>query len=209
MPYVPKPKVIKKRRVPIQARAIERVNKILDTASMLMGDPDYDKVTTHLIAEKAGVSIGSVYQFFPNVESVKIALIERLLDQYYEHFDQTISANPDVADLVEFSGLLVNTTHEFYQSQPEVVSLIVTNRSSEEFNAVNLRLNEKIQSRVADFFANKDFGLSQAELLRRIGVVIAISDVMTMFIWSSESDPVRAAYLNDWHTMIARYSKVD
>jgi len=67
-----KPKPEKRRRIPVQARSIERVNKILDTASKLMAKRLDEKISTHLIAREAGVSVGSVYQFFPNVESLSL-----------------------------------------------------------------------------------------------------------------------------------------
>ncbi len=206
MPYVPKPKIVKQRRVPVQARAIERVNKILDTAARLMSDPAHDKVTTHLIAEHAEVSVGSVYQFFPNVESVKIALIERLLDRYYVHFDATLADKPQVADLGAFSAMLVDVTHDFYKQQPEVVALMVAHHNSEEFSAVNAKLNQRVQARVLEYFADKRIELSRAELLRKIGVVIAISDVMTMCIWSAEDTSAQQAYLQDWRSLVAFYS---
>ncbi len=206
MPYVPKRKAVKARRVPVQARAIERVNKILDTAAEIMADPDSKKVTTHLIADRANVSVGSVYQFFPNVESVKIALIERLLDQYYERFDATITANPGISDLGEFSKMLVTATNDFYASHPEIVELIVSSHASEEFREVNSWLNQRVLKRVVEYFSDIDTGLSQAELMRRVSVVIAISDVMTMFIWSAEDKRGREAFLQDWHDIIWAYS---
>jgi len=145
----------KRRRIPVQARSIERVNKILDTASNLMAKRQDAKISTHLIAREAGVSVGSVYQFFPNVESVKIALIERLLDQYYERFDSTLTANPDISDLSAISDLLVEATYEFYQEHPDILALIVSSNGSEEFFTANQALNERVAKRMADHFGEK------------------------------------------------------
>jgi len=205
MPYVAKPKVTKKRRVPIQARAIERVNKILDTTLELMGDPQHNKISTHLIAEKAGVSVGSVYQFFPNVESIKIALIERLLDQYYDHFSDTIKNHPDVNDLVEFSQLLINTTYEFYQAHPDIIGHIVASSGTQEFNEVNGRLNERVQELMMDYITYNSVDLDEKTVRRKISVAIATGDVMTMFIWSAETQEERDAYLQDWKDIAGFY----
>lgn len=209
MPYIAKPKPEKKRRIPKQARAIERVNKILDTASELMANPNQEKVSTHLIAEKAGVSVGSVYQFFPNVKSVKIALIERLLEQYYERFDKTISANPEINDLAEFSSLLVDATFEFYEEHPNVVAHIVSISHSEEFAKVNAKLNERITNRVIEHFANTDFNMNEHTVRRRLSVVIALGDLMTMAIWSSSNQDDREAFLDEWKKITVFYSKLD
>ena len=53
---------------------------ILDAATRVLSREGYDKASTNRIAEVAGVSIGSVYQFFPNKEAIFAALRER----YYE-----------------------------------------------------------------------------------------------------------------------------
>jgi len=68
------------RRTPKQARSQQRVNQILDTAARIFSEMGYEVATTNHIAERAGISIGSLYQFFPNKESIFQALVERYLD---------------------------------------------------------------------------------------------------------------------------------
>ncbi len=206
MPYLAKQKTVKKRRVPIQARAIKRVNKILDTALSLLSNPKINKVTTHLIAERAGVSVGSVYQFFPNVESVKIALIERLLDQYYEYFSSTVASQAKINDLLEFSEVLINATYNFYQEHPDIIRHIVVSSGTEEFNAVNRRLNVRIQQLMMDYLSLQELGLDEATLERKVSVAIATGDMMTMFIWSAKSQEQRDAYLKDWKDIVGFYN---
>lgn len=65
------------RKLPSQARAKQTVETILEaTAQILLRDGD-EKLTTNHIARKAGFSIGTIYQYFPNKEAIKLALIER------------------------------------------------------------------------------------------------------------------------------------
>ncbi len=66
------------RRAPTQDRSRQRVERILDAAGHLFSEKSFDGATTEEIAERAGVSIGSVYQYFPNKE----ALFEAIADQY-------------------------------------------------------------------------------------------------------------------------------
>ena len=65
------------RRTPQQARSKERVDRILDAAAQLLAEEGYNAVKTNHIAKRAGVSIGSVYQFFPNRFAIFHALAER------------------------------------------------------------------------------------------------------------------------------------
>lgn len=58
------------RRNPRQARGRQRVEQILDAAEQLFAEGGYEAASTNQIAAQAGVPIGSVYQFFPNKESI-------------------------------------------------------------------------------------------------------------------------------------------
>jgi AcrR family transcriptional regulator len=69
------------RREPVQGRSRETVGYILEAAAQLFGESGYAKTTTNRVAERAGVSIGSVYQYFPNKEALLLALAERHLDE--------------------------------------------------------------------------------------------------------------------------------
>lgn len=68
------------RRVPVQSRGQQRVAEILDAAERLIGEQGYEAMTTNHIALAAGVSIGSVYQFFANKFEILQALTQRYLD---------------------------------------------------------------------------------------------------------------------------------
>ncbi len=53
------------------------VDAILDAATAVLRKHGYDDTTTNRVAEVAGVSVGSLYQYFPNKQSLVTALIER------------------------------------------------------------------------------------------------------------------------------------
>jgi len=71
------------RRQPTQERSRQRVEVILDTVSDILIERGVEAVTTNLIAEKADIPIGSVYQFFPN----KFAIFRALLDRFFLQID--------------------------------------------------------------------------------------------------------------------------
>lgn len=73
-----KPRSVLSRRNPRQERAHETVAVILDAAWQLLqqGLPGFN---TNRIAERAGVSIGTLYGYFPNKQSILVALARRLL----------------------------------------------------------------------------------------------------------------------------------
>ena len=66
-----------RRRKPVQERAKLTVDAMLDAAVKLLKRGGASSITTNRIAETAGVSIGSVYQYFPNKHALFVALHER------------------------------------------------------------------------------------------------------------------------------------
>lgn len=72
------------RKKPRQTRAQVTVDAILDaTAHILMRD-GYEGLSTNRVAERAGVSIGSLYQYFPGKESLVAELLERYSVQIHD-----------------------------------------------------------------------------------------------------------------------------
>jgi AcrR family transcriptional regulator len=69
------------RKTPVQARAKVTWNAILDAAAQVLLARGYEKATTDRIAERAGVSVGSVYEYFPNKESIFAALTLRFNEE--------------------------------------------------------------------------------------------------------------------------------
>ena len=85
---------IQPRRQPVQARSRERVEKILDAAVQLLIEEGYDAVKTNAIARRADVSIGSVYQFFPNRFAIFNALAERYREKIALSLESHLTISP-------------------------------------------------------------------------------------------------------------------
>lgn len=65
---------IASRKKPQQARSTELVDAILEAATQLLAEEGATRFTTARVAEKAGVSVGSIYQYFPNKASILFRL---------------------------------------------------------------------------------------------------------------------------------------
>ena len=53
-------------KAPKRARGVRRVEELLDAGAVLFAEQGYDATTMTQIAQRAGASIGSLYQFFPS-----------------------------------------------------------------------------------------------------------------------------------------------
>jgi AcrR family transcriptional regulator len=67
------------RKLPKQARSEATVEAILEAAAQVFERHGYAAGTTNRIAERAGVSIGTLYQYFPNKDAVLVALVHQHL----------------------------------------------------------------------------------------------------------------------------------
>jgi AcrR family transcriptional regulator len=68
------------RKTPRQERSRRTVERILDAAARIFHEQGYAAATTNDIADEAGVSVGSLYQYFPNKDALLVALITRHIE---------------------------------------------------------------------------------------------------------------------------------
>jgi AcrR family transcriptional regulator len=86
---------LKPRKTPRQARSAVTVDAILEAAARILETSGFKAYTTNAVAERAGVSIGSLYQYFPSRDAVTRALIEREMTILLADIE-SIEALPDL-----------------------------------------------------------------------------------------------------------------
>jgi AcrR family transcriptional regulator len=72
------------RKQPLQKRSQETVDAILAATAQVLVRHGYEGANTNRIAEAAGVSVGSLYQYFPSKEALVTALIERHMEAMWQ-----------------------------------------------------------------------------------------------------------------------------
>ena len=80
-PSRPKDQLPQPRKLPVQARSKALVDAIAEACLRILEKEGEDALTVNRIAEVSGAAAGSIYQYFPNKESMIAAVYERLLDQ--------------------------------------------------------------------------------------------------------------------------------
>ncbi|MDR6456085.1 TetR/AcrR family transcriptional regulator [Variovorax paradoxus] len=69
--------VTKPRKTAVQVRSRATVGSLIEATARILVKEGFDKASTNRVAEVAGVSIGSLYQYFPSKEALVAAVIER------------------------------------------------------------------------------------------------------------------------------------
>lgn len=75
------------RKRPVQERSRITWDAILQAAAHILVEDGYSGLTTNRVADRAGVSIGSLYQYFPNKESIVATLVEKQVEQDRRHLE--------------------------------------------------------------------------------------------------------------------------
>jgi len=120
MPRTP-PNTARKR--PRQERAQATVDAILDATAHILVRDGYDNLSTNRVAQRAGVSIGSLYQYYPNKE----ALVGELVDRYSAMlFDMVIQALATMQDAEprHVASSLVRAMIETKRAQPTLAKVL-------------------------------------------------------------------------------------
>ncbi len=86
------------RKTPKQARSRQMVERLVDAARTVLVRDGYEAFSTNRVAREAGVSPGSLYQYFPN----KDALVDTVIDRWSDETSDRVAAS--LADRVDIVG---------------------------------------------------------------------------------------------------------
>jgi AcrR family transcriptional regulator len=114
-----------KRRKPTQRRARQTVEAILDAVIRILKREGFAAVTTNRIAEVAGVSIGSLYQYFPDKRAIFASLHRRHIDQIDRRIQTTLVEHA-ASSLNDLIRALVDAMIDAHTSDPELHELLMT-----------------------------------------------------------------------------------
>ncbi|WP_103347463.1 TetR/AcrR family transcriptional regulator [Amycolatopsis sp. CA-128772] len=114
---------IQPRKQPRQVRAELTRQRILTAAAHVFGAHGYAAGTTNRIAERAGVSIGSLYQYFPNKDAILAELLTR-------HLDDGAAAAAKIRDgelpgpIEDILRLLVRSAIDSHLDDPQLLRML-------------------------------------------------------------------------------------
>lgn len=112
------------RNEPVQARSAARLAGLLDAAAAVIDELGYERLTTAMVAERAGASIGTVYRYFPDRIAVLQALGARNLDRVLSTITEEIGKPAHAGWLDALSGAF-EVLEEAFRSEPGFRSLRV------------------------------------------------------------------------------------
>jgi len=88
------------RAEPVQQRSTERIANLLDAAADLIDEHGIDGLTTSDVATRSASSVGVVYRYFPNIQSLLLALAARNMKPFRARVAETVSAETSDLDAI-------------------------------------------------------------------------------------------------------------
>ncbi|MCM0611758.1 TetR family transcriptional regulator [Marinobacter sediminum] len=102
------------RRRPVQARSRERVDTILRHAAAIFHETGVDAASMSSIAREAGMSLASLYRYFPN----KAAIVHAIAELHVEKMETALRERLPELSLTDAVDELIDQFYEFYRSEP-------------------------------------------------------------------------------------------
>lgn len=162
------------RNEPVQARSTARLASLLDAAASIIDEIGYERLTTAMVAERAGASIGTVYRYFPDRIVVLQSLSARSLGEFVEGTRATVfdSIHTTWLDAIEASIVAMTTA---FRSVPGFRSL----RLGDVLDvrpALSAQSGSTVVAAAAATAISERFGLPIGQLTHHLEVVIVITD---------------------------------
>jgi len=174
------------RTEPIQQRSADRLSGLLDAAAAVVDEVGFDRITTAMVAERAGASIGTVYRYYPDRVAVLLALHERAVQRFRQRVVDELAAQHltswwDAVDCVvtAFVGL--------YRTEP---GFRIVNFDDRDGGLAGNALADAdfFARRLADVLVNQ-FNLPAGdELIFRLEVAVEMADALLARAF--HSDPI-------------------
>jgi AcrR family transcriptional regulator len=183
------------RRAPQQERGQRRVFSLLDAAESVISKRGYESTTMSEIAEKAGASIGSLYQFFPSKQAIVQALRSRYRDDFTERW---LPIERDFARLnpEDFASRLIELVIVFINAHPAFAALLDAPRST--------RIPGSMTERLAGFLLVKKPRMPAKSAAQIAGVTLHMLKAFN-HAWVETAAPGRPALKREFRTALGCY----
>jgi AcrR family transcriptional regulator len=201
MPAKKKSPSLVARRKPTQARALERREQILAMTAQLLDEVGFDDLTTILIAKRLGISVGSLYHYFPNKKSVLHALASQWIEEVGLALNDIDKIADEVESLAEFSDLSVDRMILVYRRQQGILPLVQAIYSVPELRPLDEAHDELVINRMGKVFKRIYIEGTQLELDRLARSYLEVVHALALVIVWQEGTRAKRT-LDDLKAMV-------
>ena len=161
------------RNAPIQERAVQTRDRLLDIAGELLGEVGIERISTNMIAAHAGVSPAALYRYFKDKYAVLEALGRRLMDRQNAVLFAWLEENKHSLDaLAAGTEDLLRATTDVTDSEPGGVWILRAMRAVPQLTHVRLESHHEVTDAMLEVYAPLLPKMSKRVLWRRLRMTV-------------------------------------
>jgi AcrR family transcriptional regulator len=138
---------VEHRRRPVQERARRRREEILDATAQILERQGWDALNTNAVARQAQISIGTVYDYFPNREALLLALLERYEERLAAALDEALALAS--TEPLQAASAAVDVLARFWTSEPGYRVAWLGSHMTDLLERTGARWSDRFTDRVA------------------------------------------------------------
>lgn len=147
------PDALKPRKTPRQARSTATVEAISKAAVQVLLAEGVHRLTTTRVAERAGVSVGTMYQYFPHKQALLYALIQQHMAEYVEIFEAACVQHCGQS-IASMSEGIVNAFVDAKLRQPDVSRALYKIASELDTDELRIGMSQRLQAACSALLAS-------------------------------------------------------
>ena len=141
------------RTEPVQQRSSERITLLLDTAASLIDEKGIDGLTTSDVAARSRSSVGVVYRYFPNIQSLLRALAARNMERFLAATFTVVDENP--SEWLGELDLILDVYAQLSRSEPGFRALHFGGVIDERFIDSNVNSNKELATQILKIMGDR------------------------------------------------------
>jgi AcrR family transcriptional regulator len=186
-----------------RARGLQRMDAILDAAEIIFARMGYDEATTNHIAAQAGISPGSLYQFFANKEAIAQALAARYNEELQQVYATAFASENVALPMARWLDQVIDTLLAFHDDHP-AFHILLNAPPSLEVAKLTQALPQELQRQFELGFQRRTPMLAPAQLSLSATMSTQLFKATLPLILTSPEDQ-RALYVAELKTALQRY----
>ncbi len=196
------------RKVPVQPRAVETRERVVAAAARVFSRHGYAAGTTNRIAAEAGLSVGSLYQYFPNKDAILVELMRRHVEEgvaaVRARLDEALAGDDPGIDAV--LAVVVDAVIALHQADPGLHQVIFEEspRPTELLGELRAAEGDLVGRAAALLAAAPDVGVADPVLAARIAVV-TIESLVHRIVATRTPEVDIPAFRDELIAMVGRY----
>ena len=170
------------RREPLQQRSVARAQQILQITAELLEQVGLDALTTILIAREIGISVGTLYHYYPNKHAIMYAMAERWLREVERSLEELESWPLAELPLPELVHRLVDRQLVVYREQQGILHLVQAMFSIPELRELDQRHDALVIDRMTRAFARHGLQGTHSGLSRLARTYLELTHALLLVV---------------------------